>query len=80
MTRNKLLKFSLYSIIIATIIFVINYFFYHFLTDDVFTTIFQEEAGKPFVANLIGQLGTLFVFLSGASLLSAFIIFDKKND
>ena len=80
MTRNKLLKFSLYSIIIAAIIFVINYFFYHFLTDDGFTTIFQEEAGKPFVANLIGQLGTLFVFLSGASLLAAFVIFDKKND
>ena len=80
MTRNKLLKFSLYSIIIVTIIFVINYFFYHFLTDDGFTTIFQEEPGKPFVANLIGQLGTLFVFLSGSSLLAAFVIYDKKND
>ena len=79
-TKNKLLKLSLYSIIIALILFLINYYVFHFVTDDGFTTIFQKEAGKPFVANLIGQLGTLFVFLSGASLLSAFIIFDKKND
>ena len=78
-TKNKLLKLSLYSIIIALVLFLINYYVFHFVTDDGFTLIFHEEAGKPFVANLIGQLATSFVFLSGESLLSSFIFFKEEK-
>ena len=78
-TRKKLLKFSLYQAIAGAVIYVINYFFFHFVTDDGITLTWQAEAGKPFVANLIGNLGVLFIFGALTSLLAAFIFFDKNN-
>ena len=77
--RKKLLKFSLCQFIISAVVFAINYFFYHFVTDDGITFTFHEEAGKPFVADLIGQLGVLFLFSAIASLIAAFIFFDKNK-
>ena len=52
--KNKLLKLSMWQGIIAAGIFVINYFFYHFVTDEGISLVWQPEAGKPFVADLIG--------------------------
>ena len=78
--REKLLKLSWVQAIIAAGIFVINYFFYHFVTDDGITLVWQPEAGKPFVADLIGQLGVLFIFGSVISLLIALIVFEKKKE
>ena len=78
--REKLLKLSWVQAIIAAGIFVINYFFYHFVTDDGITIVWQPEAGKPFVADLIGQLGVLFIFGSVISLLVALIVFEKKKE
>ena len=78
--KKKLLKLSLAFIISAAIIFVINYFFFHFVTDAGITLTWQPEAGKPFVADLIGNLGVLSLFGSLASLFAALILFgeDKK--
>ena len=78
MNKNKLLKLSLYSIIIAAVVFVINYFVFHFVTDEGFTLVWQEEAGKPFVTNLIGDFGVLFIFSSVMSLLVANIFYKEK--
>ena len=78
--REKLLKLSWVQAIIAAGIFVINYFFYHFVTDDGITLVWQPEAGKPFVSDLIGQLGVLFIFGSVISLLVALIVFEKKKE
>lgn len=77
--RKKLLKFSLCLFIISAVVFAINYFFFHFVTDGGITFTFHEEAGKPFVADLIGQLGALFLFSSAVSLIAAFIFFDKED-
>ena len=77
--RSKLLKLSMWQGIIAAIVFVINYFFFHFVTDDGITLTWQSEPGKPFVADLIGNLGVLFIFGSVITLLLAFIIFDKTD-
>ena len=77
--KNKLLKLSMWQGIIAAIVFVINYFFFHFVTDDGITLTWQSEPGKPFVADLIGNLGVLFIFGSVITLLLAFIIFDKTD-
>ena len=79
MNRKNLLKVSLYSLIISAVIFVINYFFYHFVTDDGITITWQPEAGKPFVADLIGQLGVLMLFLSIATLLIGLICYNKED-
>ena len=77
--RKKLQKFSLAQLIIAAVVFVINYFFFHFVTDAGITTEWQPEPGKPFVSNLIGTLGTLFLFGSAVSLLASLILTDKEK-
>ena len=77
--KKNFQKLSLVSFISSAIVFVINYFFFHFVTDEGITFIWQPEAGKPFVADLIGNLGVLFIFGSIVSLLCAFILFDKNN-
>ena len=61
------------------VVFVINYFFVHFVTDNGISLTWQPEAGKPFVADLIGIFGTLFLFGAVLALLAAFIFFDKKE-
>jgi hypothetical protein len=79
MSRKNLLKVSLYSLIISVVIFVINYFFFHFVTDDGITTTWHPEAGKPFVADLIGQLGVLMLFFSIATLMIGLICYKKED-
>ena len=78
--KKKTLKLSLYSFIISVVSFIINYVVFHYVTDDGFTTVHQEEAGKPFVADLIGQFATLFLFLSVASLLIYFIFLRDRKE
>ena len=79
--RKNLLKLSGISAIISAIIFGFDYCFYHFVTDEGFTLVFHEEVGKPFVADLIGQLGVHFLFLCFGALLVALICFpEKKNN
>lgn len=75
--KSKLLKLSLIMLIIALSIFIINYFFFHFVTDEGITLTWHPEAGKPFVADLIGMLGILFLFGSATSLLLALIVFNE---
>ena len=78
MNRKKLLKLSLVSFIMSIFVFAIAYVCFHFVTDTGFGS-FQQEAQKPFVTDMIGQLGVLLFFFSIASLLVAFIIYDKEK-
>ena len=77
--RKKLFKLSLIMLACAAVIFGINDFFFHFVTDSGITTTWQPEAGKPFVADLIGNLGVLFIFGSAVSSLCASILFEKDK-
>ena len=79
MNKNKFLKLSLYCLIITVIVFIINYFFYHFVTDEGISLTWNEEPGKPFVANLIGIFAVLFLFASVISLLIAYIFYPKEK-
>ena len=79
MNKKNFRKLSLVSFISSLVTFVINYFFFHFVTDDGISLTWQPEAGKPFVADLIGQLGTLLLFFAIASLMIS-IVFFKKED
>ena len=76
---KKLLRLSGISAFISVLIFVFNYFFFHYFGNGWFTSVYHEEPTKPFVADLIGQLGLHFLFLSLASLLVALICFPKKE-
>ena len=77
--RKNLFKLSGISFLISGIILGFNYYFFHYVTDAGFTLTFHEEVGKPFVADLIGQLGVLFLFLSMGALLVAWTCFPKKK-
>ncbi len=77
--EDKLRRLALVELIMSAISFIINYFFFHFVTDDGITTVWQPEAGKPFVADLIGILATLFLF-TAITCFAASFIFKDKND
>ena len=78
--KKKLLKLALITLIIGLLLLPINYFFFHFVTDEGITFTWHPEAGKPFVADMIGQLAVLFLFSSAMSLISAYVLFgDEEN-
>lgn len=79
MSKKKLLKLSLVTLIIGLAVLAIAYFFFHFVTDDGITLVWHPEAGKPFVTDMIGQLGTLFLFASAMSAISALTFFDEEK-
>ena len=79
MTRKNLLKTALIFLIAGLIVLAIAYFFFHFVTDEGITLIWHPEAGKPFVADLIGIFATLFLFGAAVSALCAVILFDKND-
>ena len=78
MTKKNLLKFSLITFVIGIAVLLIAYFCFHYVTDDGITLVWHPEAGKPFVTDMIGIFGVLFVFASAISLISSFVFF-KKN-
>lgn len=79
MNRKNLLKLSLITLIIGLIVLAFAYYFFHFVTDDGFTLTFHEEAGKPFVTDLIGFFGVLFIWSSAMSLIIALVFFKKEK-
>ena len=78
MTKQKLLKLSLVCLIIGAVVLLIGYFFFHFVTDAGITFTWHPEAGKPYVSELIGDLGVLFLFASAISAISALVFFEKE--
>ena len=76
MNKKKLQQLSLYLIIAGLVVFAFYYYVFHFVTDDGFTLTFHEEAQKPFVADLIGQLGVLLVFSSFFTFLCSIIFYN----
>ena len=58
---------------------VISYFFYHFVTDTGISLTWNEEPGKPFVTNMIANLGVMFLFGSVTSVFLA-LLQDKTQD
>ena len=79
MTKQKLFKLSLITLLIGLAILAIAYYFFHFVTDSGFTLTWHPEAGKPFVTDMIGQLGVLFLFTSAMSSICALVFFDEDE-
>ena len=78
MNKKNFLKLSLITLIIGLIILAIAYFFFHFVGDEGIRE-WQPEAGKPFVTDLIGMFGVLFIWSSAMSLILALTIFKDKK-
>lgn len=79
MNKKNLLKFSLITFIIGIVIFFLAFFFFHYVTDEGITLIWHAEAGKPFIADLIGTFGVLHIFASVISFISAFVFFGGEK-
>lgn len=75
--KKKFYKFSIITFIIGVAVLLITYFCFHYVTDDGITLIWHEEAGKPFVTDLLGMFGVLFVFSSVISLLISKIFIEE---
>ena len=60
--KRKFKKLSNRCFVLALVLFALSFVLFHFLTDSGFTTVFQQEAGKPFVTEMVADLGVLFFF------------------
>jgi len=85
--QKKFFKLSLTTFITAGVLFVINYFFFHYTGDDrpngiaFMFTAYHDECEKPFVTDLIGQLAVTMLSVSIVSLMIALIFYGvKKKD
>ena len=79
LNRKNLLKIFLITLIIGLGVLAIAYFFFHFVTDEGITLVWHPEAGKPFVTDLIGTFGVLFLWTSVISLIVALVCFKKEK-
>lgn len=68
--RKKFRTLALWCFLLALGVFVLSYLLYHFtLPGGAFTLTRQPEPGKPFVTELLANLGVLFLFGSIMGLL-----------
>lgn len=79
MNKKNFQKLALYCLIIGAVVLMVSYFFFHYVTDEGITFVFHEEAGKPFVTNLIANFGVLFLFASAMSLMISLIFFKEEK-
>ena len=78
--KKKFLRLSLITGIVGLALLIIAFFTFHFVTDAGITLIWHEEAGKPYVTELLGDFGVLNLATSFVSFLIAKIFYDKKED
>lgn len=79
--KQKLKKLSLWSFLLALVIFSFAYIFFHFITPEgTFSLAWQAQSGKPFIAQLFGIWGVCFLFAAVMSRLIAHIFFPNKDD
>ena len=76
--NQKFKKLSNWSFVLAVVLFALSFVLFHFLTDSGFTTVFQQEAGKPFVTEMVADLSVLFFFSGIVCRLAAGIFFPEK--
>ena len=76
---KKLVKFAIINFCIGFFLLVFTYLFYHFVTDAGISLTWHEEVGKPFVTNLIGCFGVLFVWSAVTSLLIKSVFLKKEK-
>ena len=78
MNKKNLLKVALITLIIGLVVLAIAYFFFHFVGDEGIRE-WQPEVGKPFVTDLIGTFGVLFLWSSAMSLILALTVYNDKK-
>ena len=77
--KKKFLKLSLITGIVGLAFLILAFFTFHFVTDAGITLIWHEEAGKPYVTELIGDFAIINIAVSFVSLLISQIFFRENN-
>ena len=78
--KKKFKTLSVWSFILALVIFVLAFFVYHFVTaEGAITLVYHKEAGKPLVSQMLANLGALFLFSGILNLLIAKIFFSNER-
>lgn len=80
MNKQQLHKLSLICLIIGVVVMLLTFYCFHFVTDSGFTLTYHEEAGKPFVTDMLGIFGVLFIFTSAMSFIISCIMDDHQKD
>ena len=77
--KRKFKKLSNRCFVLALVLFALSFVLFHFLTDSGFTTVFQQEAGKPFVTEMVADLSVLFFFSGILCRMIAKIFFSDEQ-
>ena len=77
---KRIKKLSAWCFVLAVVTFAVDYVCFHFLTESGFAAVWRPEAGKPFVTEMVGILGVLFLFAAIMSLLINKIVFTEKEE
>ena len=76
--KQKFKKLSNWCFLLAVILFALSFVLFHYLTDSGFTSVWQPEAGKPFVTEMVADLSVLFFFSGILCRMIAGIFFPEK--
>lgn len=60
--KQKFRKLAFRCFVLAATLFALSFVMFHYLTDSGFTNVWQPEAGKPVVTEMVADLGVLFFF------------------
>ena len=77
--RKKFVKLGIACLAIGLVLFALSFVLFHYLTDTGFVSTWQPEAGKPFVTEMVADLGVLFLFSGCMSFLVGKIFFSKEK-
>lgn len=76
--KQKFKKLSNWCFLLTVILFALSFVLFHYLTDSGFTSVWQPEAGKPFVTEMVADLSVLFFFCGILCRMIAGIFFPEK--
>ena len=78
--KQKFRKLSLWSFVLAVILFAIAFVLFHYMTPEMtFTMTFRKEPGKPLVTEMVAMLGVLFLFSAILNAMIAKVFFSETH-
>ena len=80
MNKKQLQKLSLICLIIGVVVMLLTFYCFHFVTDEGLTLTYHEEAGKPFVTDMLGVFGVLFLFASAMSFIVSLVKYGGNDN
>lgn len=78
--KEKFKRLSAWSYALAVAIFLLSFLVFHYITPEfTISPVFQKEAGKPMVTQLLSILGVLFLFSGILNQMIAVIFFPEEK-